>query len=104
MSTLKLSTLFFLCVIVAGCAQLKPFEDRRREPGTQQVYVGASRPQTPAICYNPLWNDKDDTKAIADELCRQNKAKTHAEFVKVEYFSCRLFVPAKAFYKCVDDQ
>lgn len=96
--------MFFLCVIVAGCSQFTPFEDRYREPGTTYVYKGASKPKAPAICYNPLWNDKDDTKAIADELCRQNKAKTHAEFVKVEYFSCRLLVPAKAFYKCVADK
>lgn len=104
MSTLKLLTLFFLCVIVAGCAQLKPFEDRRREPGTTYVYKGASKPEKPAICYNPLWNDRADADAMADELCKENKADTHAEFNKIDYFSCRLFVPAKAYYKCVADK
>lgn len=104
MSTLKLSTLFFLCVIVAGCTQFRPFEDRRREPGTQQVYVGASRPNAPAICYSPLWNDREDTQAMADELCKENKADTHAEFTDVDYFSCRLLIPAKAYYKCVPNK
>ena len=103
MSTLKLSILFFLCVIVSACSQLKPFEDRRREPGTIYVYVGESKPKAPAICYNPIWNSQADAKAQADELCKADKEGTHAEFVDVDYFSCRLFVPAKAYYKCVAD-
>lgn len=104
MSTLKLSTLFFLCVIVSACAQIKPFEDRRREPGTAYVYTGTSKPKAPVICYSPMWNDREDAQAMADELCRQDKAGTHAEFDKVDYFSCRLLVPAKAYYKCVADK
>ena len=104
MSTLKLSMLFFLCVIVAACAQLKPFEDRRREPGTEYVYVGASKPNAPAVCYNPLWNDKSDAEKIANDKCKELDALSHAEFVDVDYFSCRLFVPARAYYKCVADE
>ena len=104
MSTLKLSTLFFLCVITSACTQLTPFEDRRREPGTAYVYVGASKPSAPAVCYNPIWNDREETKAMADEICRQNKTGTHAEFTDVDYFSCRLFVPVRAYYKCVADK
>ena len=51
-----------------------------------------------------MWNDREDAQAMADELCRQDKAGTHAEFDKVDYFSCRLLVPAKAYYKCVADK
>jgi hypothetical protein len=104
LSTLKLFRLFFLCVIISSCAQLKPFEDRRREPRTIGVYVGSSTPTAPVICYNPLWNGKDDTKALADNICKAHGEDSHAELIDTDYFSCRLFVPAKAYYKCVTDK
>jgi len=105
LSTLKLSLLLFLCVVVSACSQFAPFEDRRREPGTIRIYKGESKPGAPAICYNPMFYDKEeDIKAQADELCQKNKPGTHAEFVDVSYFSCRLFIPSKAYYKCVADK
>lgn len=55
MSTLKLSLLLSLVLSVSACSQFAPFEDRRREPGTEYVYVGASKPGRPAVCYNPLF-------------------------------------------------
>ena len=104
MSTLKLSILLFLCVIVSACAQLKPFEDRRREPGTEYVYVGASTPQAPVICYNPLWHENEQVDSLADSICKQKNNAMHAELVNKEYFNCRLFIPARAYYKCVADE
>lgn len=101
MSTLKLSLLLSVLIFVTACSQLRAFEDRRREPGTEYIYIGSSKPTRPVICYNPLWEDNEDLKTMADEICRKNDAKTHAEFINKEYFSCRLFVPAKAYYKCV---
>lgn len=103
MSTLKLSILIFLCAVVSACSQLAPFEDRRREPGTEYVWVGASKPDRPAICYNPLFYKQEKIKDKADELCKKENASSHAEFVDVDYFTCRLLVPSKAYYKCVTD-
>lgn len=104
MSTLKLSILIFLCMLVSACSQMTPFEDRRREPGTEQIYIGQSRPGNPAICYNPLFYDKNkEVKKLADERCKAYDAHTHAELVDTKYFTCRLFVPSLAYYKCVVD-
>ena len=103
MSTLKLSILIFLCVIISACAQFRSFEDRRREPGTEYVWVGASKPGAPVICYNPLFYHKAEILKQADELCKKHQEDTHAELVDIDYFSCRLFVPARAYYKCVAD-
>ena len=105
MSILKLSIFIFLCVVTTACSQFAPFEDRRREPGTVYIYVGESKPGKPALCYNPMFYDKDgNVLEQADKLCKEYDAKTHAEFVDVDYFSCRLFVPSKAYYKCVADK
>ena len=104
MSTLKLSMLLILCAIVSACSQIEPFEDRRREPGTAQIYIGSSHPGEPAICYNPLFYKQEIVKQKVDELCRNHKEGMHAELVNVDYFTCRLFVPSKAYYKCVDDK
>lgn len=101
MSTLKLSLLLFLAFVVSACSQLAPFEDRRREPGTEYIYVGSSKLDKPAICYNPLWEDKEDIQKIADEICQSNNTGTKAELVKKDAFSCKLFVPTKAYFKCV---
>jgi len=104
LSTLKLSILIFLCAVITACSQVTPFEDRQREPGTIYIYKGASKPDKPAICYNPLFYSKEEILERANKLCQENNPKTHAEFVDVDYFSCRLFVPSKAYYKCVEDK
>ncbi len=101
MSTLKLSLLLFLLLSVGACSQVAPFEDRRREPGTEYIYVGSSQPGAPAICYNPLLDKEAEVKDIANGLCKANSPETEAELVNVDYFTCRLFVPSKAYYKCV---
>lgn len=101
MSTLKFSLLLFLLLNISACAQFGPFEDRRREPGTEYVYIGESKPSAPSVCYNPLLSSDSKLQQKADELCKNNNPQSKAEFVRKEYFSCRLFVPAKAYYKCV---
>lgn len=87
--------------MVCSCAELTPFEDRRREPGTDYIYVGASKPNAPAICYNPLLHNEENIKAQADEICQKNDSNTKAELVNTDYFTCRLLIPARAYYKCV---
>ncbi len=101
MSTIKLFLLFFMLAFVGACSQVMPFEDRRREPGTEYIYVGSSKPQAPVICYNSLFYNKEEIKDMADKLCHANDENTKAELVNTEYFSCRLLVPTKAYYKCV---
>jgi len=103
LSTLKLSILIFLCAVVSACSQFAPFEDRRREPGTEYIWVGASKPGSPAICYNPLFYGQEKILEQADELCKKEDVASHAELVDVDHFTCRLFVPSKAYYKCVVD-
>ncbi len=101
MSTLKFSLLLSVLMSVSACSQIAPFEDRRREPGTEYIYVGSSKPGAPAVCYNPLLDKEAEIKEIADDLCQANDLSTEAELVNIDYFTCRLFVPSKAYYKCV---
>lgn len=89
---------------MAGCTQFAAFEDRRREPSNVNVWIGESKPGKPAICYNPLFYSKEKIQIKADEICREYNANSHAEFVGVDYFSCRLLIPAKAYYTCVIDK
>ncbi len=103
MSTLKLALLLSLVAVVSACSQIAPFEDRRREPGTERVYIGASKPGAPAICYNPLFYNEAEVKSVADRLCAEYKPGTHALKRDNDIFTCRLFVPSKAYYKCVAD-
>ena len=101
LSTIKLSLLFFVLVFVCACSQVTPFEDRRREPGTEYIYVGSSKPGAPVICYNSLFYSKEEINLMANDLCATNDENTKAELVKTDSFSCRLLVPTKAYYKCV---
>ena len=104
MSTLKLSLLFFVILSAGGCSQFQPFEDRYREPGTEYIYRGSSKPGNPAICYNSMFYNDLEIKDRADKLCKAYDEKTTAEFVKKENFSCRLFVPSKSYFTCVVDK
>lgn len=101
MSTLKSTLLLSLILVTTACSQLAPFEDRRREPGTEYIYVGSSKPTSPAICYNPLWEDKEDIQKMADKICQDNNTGSKAELVTKDVFSCKLFVPTKAYFKCI---
>lgn len=100
MSRLKLLLFLFAIVFTSSCSQFRAFEDRRREPGTQYLYSGSSKPNAPVICYNPLFYNDEEVLKMADDICKKNDVKTTATFVNKDNFSCRLFIPTKAYYKC----
>lgn len=104
MSRLKFSLLLSLLVSTVACSQIEPFEDRRREPGTDYVYAGESKKDSPVICYNPLFTDMEELQKQADELCQAERPDTYAVLQNKEYFSCRLFVPSKAYFSCRSDR
>ena len=97
---------FFNLVLVAllgGCTILSPYIDRRRNPGVSDMrylYIGKSTPTNPAVCYNPLVSNDSRLQQLADEECAKHNTGTHATFVKKNYFSCKLLLPAVAYYKC----
>lgn len=89
---------FVLSVFLLGaCSQFTPFEDMRREAGQIQT-VGQSSNDYPAICYNPLWHNEEDTLSLAQEACARTKRK--AIFQEKKHFSCRLVNPSTVIYKC----
>ncbi|MBE6446144.1 MAG: hypothetical protein E7021_01900 [Alphaproteobacteria bacterium] len=91
--------IFFVLIflVLSGCAQLRPFEDMRREAGQKET-VGISTQDMPAICYNPLWSDEKDVQKLAELACQ--KTKRQARFDSKKHFSCSLMLPSVAFYKC----
>lgn len=95
--------MLLLTAMLCSCSQFRPFVDRRREAGAktpQSLYVGASKPEAPAVCYNSLWTPYADVKKLADEVCINEKTGTHATPVRQTYFSCRLLVPNHFYFKC----
>ena len=93
-----------MVLTISSCSQFAPFEDRRREPQTERIYVGTSKEGAPTICYNPLFYNKVEINKIADDICKDYDSKTKASLVKNDIFSCRLFVPSRAYYKCIVDK
>ena len=104
LSSQKIFNSLLFVSFICGCSILDPYVDRRREPGTSDIsrlYVGKSKPEAPAICYNPLLTKEPELQTMADAECVKNKTGTHAEFIEKDGFSCKVFLPATAFYKCV---
>lgn len=89
--------LILMFLAISGCAELGPFEDRRREAG-QISPVGKSRDNRPAVCYNPLWTSVSDLDSLANEACTRTNKK--AKYVESEHFKCRLSAPSVAYYTC----
>ena len=89
--------------IVSACSQVEPYADSRREAGRpkENLYIGSSKKNAPAVCYNGLWTDFEEVQKKADEVCVKNETGTKAVFDRKEYFSCSLITPSKAFFKCV---
>ncbi len=103
MSRLKIINLLTLTALVSACSQLDAFVDRRREAGAKtpdRLYVGASTPEAPAVCYNSLLTPYKEVKKLADEECVRQKTGTHAEPVRQTLFTCRLLVPNHYYFKC----
>ena len=98
--------LFVLLLIayLGGCAWVKPYVDRRREAGISdpdKLYIGLSKPDKPAICYNKWASDYAEVKKLADEECVKQKTGSHAEPVEQKIMSCKLFTPNHFIFKCV---
>ena len=85
-------------LFVSACAQFEPFIDARREAG-QLLMQGQSTPDVVAICYNPIWSDMNDVEKLAKEGCAQTKRTPQYDDKK--YFTCSLFTPTTAFYRCI---
>ena len=95
--------LALLVATISACSQLEPFVDRRREAGAktpETLYVGASKPEAPAVCYNSLYTPYKSVKKVADEECVNQKTGSHAVPVKQTLFTCRLLVPNHYYFKC----
>lgn len=104
LSSLKITLAVLILCGLSACSLFEPFVDRRRNAGAQDIsrlYVGKSKPAAPAICYNGLWTDKQTLQDMADAECQKHKTGTHAEWVQKTLFSCKLFLPSHAYYKCV---
>lgn len=104
LSSLKITLAVLILCGLSACSLFEPFVDRRRNAGAQDIsrlYVGKSKPAAPAVCYNGLWTDKQTLQNLADAECKKHKTGTHAEWVKKTSFSCKLFLPSHAYYKCV---
>lgn len=103
LSRLKIINLLTLAALASACSQLDAFVDRRREAGAKtpdRLYVGASTPEAPAVCYNSLLTPYKEVKKLADEECVRQKTGTHAEPVRQTLFTCRLLVPNHFYFKC----
>ena len=103
MASMKFINIVVLTSLVCGCAQFGPFVDRRREAGglaDGALYVGKSTPQEPAVCYNRLYTDYAEVKALADKECQKYKTGSTATPVKQTVFTCRLLVPNHYYFKC----
>ena len=93
---MKKSILGFV-FLVSACGQVTPFVDAHREAGQIEL-VGQSTPDTVAVCYNPLWSDKEKVKKLAEQECAKTNRK--AGYSDVKWFSCCLINPTTAFYDC----
>ena len=103
MSRVKFIFLVLICVYTASCSLFQPFVDRRRNAGVwdkEKLYVGESKEDAPAICYNGLITDFSKLQEMADEECQKNGKGSKAVFEKESKFSCRLFLPTHVYFKC----
>lgn len=94
------------CFLANACSLTAPFVDRRREAGAstpETLYIGESKPDKPAICYNIIGTPYADIKKLADEECRKHKTGSYASPVKQTVFTCKLLVPNHFYFNCVGD-
>ena len=104
MARVKFINIIVFIAILCGCtSQLGPFIDRRREAGgfnNGALYIGASTPENPAICYNKLYTSFDKIQKLADEECIKNKTGNLATPWKETLLTCRLLTPNHYYFKC----
>lgn len=104
MSRVKILNMLMLPVLFCGCSLLDPYIDRRRQPGTgdpEKIYTGASKPNAPAVCYNPFVSNDTELQELADKECLRHQTGTRAEFVKKQTFACKILLPSLNSYKCI---
>lgn len=82
-------------LFLSGCSAFAPFVDARREAGQVQP-VGSSTDDNPVICYGVA--EREEIERLAQNECA--KTGRVAVFVRKENFSCSLFMPQKAVYRC----
>lgn len=107
MSSLKMLIALIVLGSITACSLFEPFVDRRRNAGAQTkqaLYVGRSKPEAPAVCYNGLWTDEEELQQLADAECRKQGTGTRAEKTDTSAFSCKLFLPSHAYYQCVQEK
>jgi hypothetical protein len=104
LSRVKFVILLMTVMLFNACTLVEPFVDRRRNAGAKteaQLYVGKSKTDEPAICYNMLTTNYQTIKKMADTECQNNKTGKYAEPVKQTVFTCRIFIPNHFYFKCV---
>lgn len=104
LSRVKIANILALLLFLNACSLFDPFVDRRRNAGERNMdllYVGESKPNAPAVCYNKLWTDYTEIKKLADEECVKQHTGTHAEPVNQTVFTCRFFIPNHFYFKCI---
>ena len=87
-------------LFLAACGQMGPYIDAHREAGQIQL-VGQSTPDRVAVCYNPLWTNKDKIEELAVQECHKTNRKPI--YSETKWFSCCLITPSTAFYDCQKD-
>lgn len=104
MSRVKFAFILTLITALSACSFLNPFVDRRRNAGVSDIkylYVGESKPDAPAVCYNSWTTDYAKVKQLADEECRKYETGRYAEPVRMSSFSCKLLIPNHVYFRCV---
>lgn len=91
----------FLILAVSGCllTACAPFVDTRREAGFSGT-LGESTPNRVAICYNGLSTNENEIIRLAQEACR--KTGREPAYDGHSYWSCRVFLPHRVYYRCQD--
>lgn len=76
--------------------------DRRREAGNtkENLYVGKSTPEEPAICYNLLTTNFAEVQKLADEECQKHKTGFKATPVRQTVLTCKVLIPNHYYFRC----
>lgn len=91
---------FALAALMLTSACAGAFVDRRREASAGHLtYVGESKPEAPSICYNSWTSTPQQVAQMAQAVCAEHDEE--AVPVKQSEFTCRLFYPVRADFKCV---
>ena len=103
LSSCKMINLLVLICLIGACSSFEPYIDRRREAGglaDGTLYVGESKPERPAVCYNKLYSSFEEVKAVADASCVENKTGSHGEPINEDVIGCTLITPSIYYFEC----